>query len=171
MHAQTVSGPVDTSMQPLHVDVPDDSGVLQLLKNPSVLEGLKKLQKVDSETLANIKQENNDDDTMCGVSELNTTPKPSKRLSTIESMADSFISPSAKWQKRTPSYWKLPSKDGASVASVKPKVCQSLDCSTLSPNAQPSTVEHPNFEALLKEVLVKHDQNKKANEFYVYNKQ
>ena len=45
LHAQTVSWPVDASMQPLHVDVPDDSEVLQLLKNPSVLEGLKKLQR------------------------------------------------------------------------------------------------------------------------------
>ena len=155
-----VSSPVDPSLEPLHIHVPHDS-VLELLKNPNVLEGLKKLQKGDSDTLANIKQEK-DDDAMSGVSELNYTPKPGKRLSTIDAMADSFTSPSAKQQKRTPVYSKSPSK---TAASVKPKVHQSLDYSTLSPNAQPSTVEPPNFEALRKEVAVKHDQIEKANEF------
>ena len=119
------------------------------------------MQKGDSNTLANIKQEK-DDDAMSGVSELNYTPKPSKRLSTIDAMADSFTSPSAKQQKRTPVYSKSPSK---AAVSVKLKVHQSLDYSTLSPNAQPSTVEPPNFEALRKEVPVKHDQIEKANEF------
>ena len=89
-----VSSPVDLSLEPLHIHVPDDS-VLELLKNPNILEGLKKLQKGDSDTLANMKQEK-DDDTMNGVSELNYTPKPGKRLSTIDAMADSFTSPSAK---------------------------------------------------------------------------
>ena len=48
---------------------------------------------------------------------------------------------------------------------MKPKVRQSLDYSTLSPNAQPLTLEAPNYEALMKEAPIKHDQIEKANEF------
>ena len=74
-------------------------------------------------------------------------------------MTDAFTSPSAKCQRRALVHGQSPSKN------VKPKVRQTLDYSTLSPNAQPSTLKPTNYEALVKEAPVKHDQIEKANEF------